>query len=156
MTEALKREAFDIADRWFRVMAEVFDVVEDGPPHAPLWTDTPRDEADRPIWTAAVRVRADVVVTENLKDGPPVDEGGIQSWNRVMYVHPDRFIDSLDWVGHGLETGQEPKSVDEGVVAPTSANDAASNTGFSPLIRAFLLDVDRRASTELSPGTPPA
>jgi predicted nucleic acid-binding protein len=71
MTEALKRESFDIARRWFEVMSSVFKVVEDRPPYAPQWTDSPRDENDRPLWTAAVNAGAQVVVTENLRDGHP-------------------------------------------------------------------------------------
>ena len=52
-------------------MTRIFRVVEDSPPHEALWAPVPSDEDDLPIWTTAVRAGAHVVVTENLKDGPP-------------------------------------------------------------------------------------
>ncbi len=136
LTNAAKRDAFDFVSQWFRRMTDVFHVVEDRPPYAAQWTDTPRDEDDRPVWTAAVNARADVVVTLNLKDGPPLDADGIQSWGRIMYFDPDRLIAILKNVGDFYETGQaldRQSSQDESSTGTTDDIELASD------IRAFLL-----------------
>lgn len=97
LTGADRRAHSDIARRWFIFVTAVFRVVEDAPPYEPLWTETPRDPHDRPIWTAAVRARAHMVVTENLRDGPPPGADGFRSWDNVLYVAPDDFVALLDW-----------------------------------------------------------
>lgn len=92
LSPSLRRETSDIAKRWFRVMSAVFHVVEDRPPHEPLWTESLSDEDDRPIWTAAVRAGVDVVVTLNLRDGPPQDADGLRVWNGLVFMDPETFI----------------------------------------------------------------
>lgn len=84
------------AHEWFDIMSAVFRVMEDAPPHEPLWTETPRDPHDRPIWTSAVRARAHVVVTDNLRDGPPPDERGLRRWGGILYAAPDHVVAALD------------------------------------------------------------
>lgn len=96
LTGALRREASEVAHRWFDYVTTVLRVVEDCPPYEDQWTDSPRDTHDRPIWTAAVRAGAHFVVTENLKDGPPEDSEGYRVWNDIVYVHPDQFLEFLD------------------------------------------------------------
>jgi hypothetical protein len=140
MTDTLKRESFDIARRRFEHMTTVFQVVEDAPPYASQWIYAPSDEHDRPIWTAAVRAKADVVLTENLKDGPPPDNHGVRGWGRITYLHPDEFMGLLDKIGHFYETGQQ-------------ADEETGDPGLSPTVQAFLQQVDTRARTELPPDT---
>ena len=97
LTEAVKRATFNLARRWFNLMTTIFHVVEDRPPHERLWTDTLRDEHDRQIWIVAVRSRAHIVVTDNLRDGPPLDDDGLRIWENTVFVHPDTFIRLLAW-----------------------------------------------------------
>jgi len=149
MTESLKRESFDIARRWLQRMSSVFYVVEDRPPHEPLWTDTPRDEDDRPIWNAAVRAGALVVVTDNLKDGPPDDDDGFQVWNDVMYMHPAEMAETLDRLGQFFETSQQ--SAAERAEPTRSIDDMVHSEALSPTILHFLRMVEWRARTELPP-----
>src|SRR5262249_50731987 len=59
--------------RWFEIMTAVFRVVDDCPPPEETWS-SPRDMWDVPIWSAARRSGAHVIVTANLQDGPPADE----------------------------------------------------------------------------------
>lgn len=147
MTDALKREAFDLARRWFDNMTSVFHVVEDRPPYAPQWPGQLRDEHDRPIWTAAVNARVNVVLTENLKDGPPLDAAGIRSWGRVMYFHPDAFIAFLGELGDFYET---TRTLDAGSSLPPA--DSPAGIELSPEITTFLRIIEAQAREDL-PGT---
>jgi hypothetical protein len=76
--------------RWFTRMTAVFRVAEDCPPHEETWP-SPRDTWDVPIWNAARRSAADVIVTANLRDGPPEDANGRRTFQGVLWCHPDLF-----------------------------------------------------------------
>lgn len=78
------------AKSWFTLMTAVFRIAEDCPPPEDLW-DSPRDEWDVPIWSAAKRCGAHIIVTANLRDGPPEDERGRRSFQGVLWCHPDNF-----------------------------------------------------------------
>jgi hypothetical protein len=95
-TSQWRGEFSDRAKRWFAWVSEVFEVVEDRPPYEPQWTAEPTDPWDQPVWTAAVRSRAVIVVTENLKDGPPPDSRGIRQYRDIRYLHPNFFVDLMD------------------------------------------------------------
>jgi PIN domain len=95
-TNADRRVFSEQAHRWFAYVSRAFQVVEDAPPPAAMWTMPPPDPYDVPIWTAAVRARAHFVVTSNLKDGPPSDSDGVRAHAGIMYVHPDPFLGLLD------------------------------------------------------------
>ncbi|MBX6771302.1 MAG: hypothetical protein IRY83_06225, partial [Chloroflexi bacterium] len=82
--------------KWFQRVTAVFEVVEDRPPAAASWTDSPIDEWDVPIWTAARRGRAHAIVTENLADGPPPDADGVQQHEGIFFVHPAQFLEMLE------------------------------------------------------------
>jgi len=84
------------AKKWFSITSAAFRVVEDCPPHERLWTPEPPDAWDIPLWTAAVRGDADVVVTENLQDGPPPDVHGLRSHAGVLLLDPDAFFQVLE------------------------------------------------------------
>ena len=103
-----KRELSDYAHRWFRYVSAAFYVVEDRPPQESLWTASPPDEDDAPIWTPAVRGQAGFVVTANLEDGPPPDAFGLRQYAGIIYMHPDDFVVWLDIWGDVIETGQPP------------------------------------------------
>ncbi len=88
--------------RWYSHVAVHFHVVEDRPPLEPMWTDTPPDPWDQPIWTAAVRARAlfggalVLVITSNLRDGPPIDQDGLRRFQEIAFVSPDEAIQLIE------------------------------------------------------------
>jgi hypothetical protein len=150
LTNAAKRDAFDFVRLWFRRMTAVFHVVEDRPPYAAQWTETPRDEDDLPIWTAAVNAGADMVVTLNLKDGPPVNDEGLRVWNSTLYLHPENCAVVLKWWGDVFETGQQPILV-RAVAPDAGLGDATGTQELSPDVLAFIRVIERRAAAELPP-----
>jgi hypothetical protein len=97
---------------WFDFMTHAFRVVDDRPPPAPMWTESPRDPWDRPVWTTAVRAKERfsvggiIVITENLSDGPPPNVSGIREHDGVLYLHPERFLAALDEFADYAEAGQ--------------------------------------------------
>ena len=151
ITSMLKREAFDVARRWFLRMTTVFHVVEDRPPYAPQWSESPHDENDRPVWTAAVNGRAHVVLTANLKDGPPVDSDGFRTWGEVIYFHPDEFVEALDRVGHSFETMTPPQFDEDHAPFVDVTATPAEEGQFSPEVLRFLRAIEQRAQDELPP-----
>jgi hypothetical protein len=113
--------------RWYAQVAVHFHVVEDRPPLAPMWTDTPRDPWDQPIWTAAVRTKAlfpgslVLVITSNLRDGPPIDQDGLRRFQDITFISPDEALLLIDAVAQfrladelpnvGEQTGQIPETL---------------------------------------------
>lgn len=83
------------AKRFLREVHPAFSIVDDRPPNELLWADRPRDEWDIPLWNAAVRSRADFVVTDNLADGPPPDSDGVRRHDGIVFVHPNDFLEML-------------------------------------------------------------
>jgi len=74
-----RRRLSEESHRWFHAVSAALQVVEDRPPLEPMWTPNPSDEEDAPIWTAAVRGKAHFVITQNLRDGPPINAAGIRT-----------------------------------------------------------------------------
>lgn len=147
------RACSDRAHRWFTHMTPVFRVVEDAPPPEPLWTDKPADDWDWPVWTAAIRARADFIVTENLRDGPPPDRDGIQRHAGVFFLHPDRFLAVVDWYADLVVGAQLPELAPETPSRPQAATAAASASEdpietLSPSVREFLLKLLSREPQE--------
>jgi hypothetical protein len=130
----IKRHGDDTSDRTWHELSEashnlferlsaVFQVIEDRPPLAPSWPATRIDKWDIPIWTAAVRGNASFVVTDNLKDGPPPDPQGTQSYKGVLFVHPKPLLTFLDQrlsiiAGRGLPSISERTSAEPHELAP--------------------------------------
>jgi hypothetical protein len=80
-----------------------FRVVDDCPPAPATWEKL-ADAWDLPIWTAAKRSEAKFVVTANLADGPPANENGLQVYDGVIYIHPDRLLDFLSVLSLNLDS----------------------------------------------------
>ena len=157
-TDGVRRRFSEEAHRWMDFISPHFHVVEDKPPFALAWADPMPDPYDAPIWTAARRARANVIVTQNLKDGPPRNEHGIQVFADVLYLDPDDLPAFLLWWGdYYASGGLEPFEARWG---PTSDDDpdqtvpgVADQVGLSPAIREFILDVERRrAGVRLTDG----
>src|SRR5207244_2439380 len=109
-----------------------------------LWADAPRDEDDRPLWNAAVRAGANIVFTENLKDGPPVASNGLRVWDNVFYLHPRNIGVVIEWWRHLLETGEYP-AIGDLIAASTERGEAAAGSAdipiaFHDILRALLSD----------------
>lgn len=100
-------------------VAPFMAVVEDRPPFEPSWTTTPADEWDVPIWTAAIRANAHVVVTDNVADGPPADAHGVRQYNHVCYLQPDRCLAFMDWLIDDLGSLPMPNLADEHIADAT-------------------------------------
>jgi hypothetical protein len=83
------------AKRFFQEVHPAFTVVDDRPPNELLWANEARDEWDIPLWNAAVRSRADFVVTENLVDGPPPAADGVRRYDGIVFIHPNEFLEQL-------------------------------------------------------------
>jgi hypothetical protein len=107
------------AKRWFSLMSTVFRVAEDCPPREDAW-DSPADEWDLPVWSAAKRCGAQFVVTVNLKDGPPEDDRGIRIFDGVIWCHPEQFLYFVEWRADAISTGEYPDGAEIDRVTPTS------------------------------------
>jgi hypothetical protein len=140
LTDAVTRRFSEEAHRWMDFVSPHFFVVEDKPPHAPAWIDPLPDPYDAPIWTAARRAEVDVIVTQNLKDGPPENEHGVRVFDGVLYLDPAHLPVFLDWWGDLYLSGELAASSGDAAVA----DNIALPTG----IREFLLDVERRRGIE--------
>lgn len=88
----------------FSQLTLYFRVVDDCPPQADLWKDSPPDEWDSPLWAAAQRSEAQFIVTSNLQDGPPEGADGVQEYAGIFMAHPDVFLTLIDrMVSHYAE-----------------------------------------------------
>jgi hypothetical protein len=148
-TEGVRRRFSEEAHRWMDFIGPHFHVVEDKPPFAPAWVDQMPDPYDAPIWTAARRAQATVIVTQNLKDGPPKYEHGVQVFADVLYLDPADLPAFLMWWGDYYASGGLGSS--ETSWNPTTdgdpdrtASDVASDSALSPAIRELILDLQRR------------
>jgi hypothetical protein len=125
LSEWARRQCSVDLKRWYEQVAVHFHVVEDRPPLEPMWTDVPRDPWDQPVWTAAVRTKAIfpgsvvLVITSNLRDGPPVDQDGLRRFQEITFVSPDEAIQIIEAVaqvesrGSSPGLGQQPSQVPE-------------------------------------------
>lgn len=130
LSEGSKKRVSEAAHRWFEVMTAVFCAVDDRPPLESAWVESLPDAHDAPIWSAAIRAKINVVVTENLKHGPPADEHGLQGYEGVLYMHPARFTELLDMWGDFYETGREREPEAEATAEappPTTSGDVEAS-----------------------------
>ena len=98
----------DDAHAWFARVSPHVQVIDDRPPHEPAWIEPHPDPNDAWIWSVARRVSADVVLTVNLRDGPPLDAEGARHHEGAAYIHPSAFMLLLDVLGGIFETGRVP------------------------------------------------
>lgn len=115
VTDARWQDCSTAAKRFGIHLAAVMQVVDDRPPLETLWTDTPSDQWDIPIWTAAVRANAHVVISENIKDGPPPDGDGVRAFGGICYLEPDTFLAYADWLHDDLGSVLMPRVSAEAV-----------------------------------------
>lgn len=145
---AAKTQCSAAAKRWFARVSAVFRVAEDCPPHPDLWTPTPLDASDIPLWTAAVNGRCRMIVTENLKHGPPRDEDGLQTFRgigmfrpevlmAVVALHGDRFVGAEL---PSLEGG--PPRPDPGGLAGWESDPMNQVQSLPPAVETFLAEVN--------------
>lgn len=104
------------AKQMFSRLTRVFRVIDDCPSHGELWQN-PRDEWDVPIWTAAIRCEAALVVTENLVDGPPANSEGLRKHESVAFIYPENLLALLGNFTDWIEAADLPE------IIPQSADD---------------------------------
>jgi len=110
---------------WFSNVTAVFRVIDDHPPYEQTWSDHPRDIWDIPIWTAAIRAQQSYrgapvfVVTDNLRDGPPKDEHGLQYHRDVGFIHPEQFAQLIDAWADLMYTGEARRRPPQAERQPT-------------------------------------
>jgi hypothetical protein len=93
----------------FSRLTPVFRIVEDCPPLESLWTDSPSDDWDVPIWTAAKRSEASFIITDNLADGPPKNSEGDREYDGITFMHPDDFLSLLSFLSDEIESEGLPE-----------------------------------------------
>jgi hypothetical protein len=101
------------AHRWFARVSAVCEVIEDREPHEPAWSDPIPDPNDAWLWNAARRANADLVVTANLRDAPPIDAQGSRRHERIGYIHPRILMLLLDVWLDIRTTRRIPDDLDE-------------------------------------------
>jgi hypothetical protein len=149
-----KRRLSHAAHTWLRLVAPAFEVIEDRPPLEAAWTTPLPDEYDWPVWTAAVRGRAQFLVTANLRDGPPPDASGTRYWQGITYVHPDEFQILLNIWSDIMETHDERPiwSIAE-YWESRQRQTGTDQTPISPQIERFLAELEDRAHGHGETGT---
>jgi hypothetical protein len=153
LTVSVRRRLLEESHRWMDFVSPHFHVVDDTSPRAPAWSDAPRDPRDAPIWTAARRAQVDVIVTQNLKAGPPPNEAGIRVFEAILYLDPASLPALLDRWGDICQTGPLlPELADETAEAGTWPTTPADDA-LPPAIVEFLFDVVRRRQEELQAST---
>jgi hypothetical protein len=155
LTDSVARRFSEEAHRWMDFVSPHFHVVEDKPPHSPAWADPIPDPYDAPIWTAARRAGAEIIVTQNLKDGPPADDHGVRAFEDVIYLDPNELCEILDLWGDLVESRRVSGATRDETVGDNSAlgplSGSVDSGGLAPAIRDFLLDIERRRGGELPP-----
>jgi hypothetical protein len=138
MTDAAWQRCAEAAKLMFSQLTLYFRVIDDCPPQTALWTDSPPDEWDWPLWTAAERAEAVFIVTDNVQNGPPKGPDGVQEHAGIFIVHPDVFLRLIDWVvSHYVEAAYS------GTEATVTAAAASESAG---LYRSIIAEIHRRAS----------
>jgi len=152
-SESSRRRCSADFKKWHSNVAVHFHVVEDRPPLAEMWTDAPPDPWDAPIWTAAVRAREAfgarrlLVVTDNLKDGPPLNEAGLRDFAGITFMHPSDLTRGIArWVNLNL-TGEQPP-VDESQAESAQEGDFPSGGDLGFIVEEFLRSLGLTADEE--------
>jgi len=71
-------------------MSAYFLVADPKPPLAEGWPNL-SDENDAPIWASATLMRANYVVSNNIRHFPPKDNGR-HVYEGIEYVTPEQFL----------------------------------------------------------------
>ena len=139
--KALWRRYSEEAHAWFSRVNPHIHVVDDREPHEPAWIAPHPDPNDAWLWNTARRVHADIVITVNLKDGPPVDLERLRRHEHVIYVHPDIFAAFLNVWGALLETGEVPDDPDALIRDTAGQRGTREIQAIAVLLRAILAQI---------------
>ncbi|MGE3273324.1 MAG: PIN domain-containing protein [Chloroflexota bacterium] len=161
-SEAARRRCSADFKVWYANVAVNFHVVEDRPPLAEMWTDSPTDPWDAPIWTAAVRAREAfgvqhvLVITDNLRDSPPLNQRGLRTFAGVTFLHPEDLQGVISrWLNLRL-TGNQPPDEELPPSAARRMQDSeeasAPRADILQLVTE-LLEVEESAPSEDAPDT---
>jgi hypothetical protein len=162
-TRQWRSQFSDASKRWYAWVSEVFEVIDDRPPYEAQWSSEPADPWDQPVWTAAVRSNAFIVVTDNLADGPPVGDSGIRKYRHINYVHPEALIRVLDlWADKMWESRLPLIDVDAAAeTIPLPESESTSQHAQSrdlhdinPVLRKALDEILEQAEVRQRPANP--
>jgi hypothetical protein len=120
---------------------------------APLWAAIPRDENDWPVWTAAVRGRAQILLTDNLRDGPPPDDRGIRQWQGITYLPAADFLALVDVWGDIMENGATRATFTLAEYWVQRYGAGADGAPLPPALQALLLQIEQQLREGPAPGT---
>jgi hypothetical protein len=135
------------AHAWFARISPLIRATEDQPPHEPAWAAPLQDPNDAWLWNTARRVDADLVVTMNLKDGPPTDTDGSRIHEGIAYVHPRVFMLLLDVWGEIHTSGEIPDDLHEQVLIAAVPGGAVDVPAVVTLLRAILARIAAEAES---------
>lgn len=127
------------AKAWFTLMTAVFRVAEDAPPLEDAW-ESPRDEWDLPLLSAAKRYGASFIVTENLQDGPPEDHRRLRIFDGILWCHPDLFLNMVNVWSDFVATGSQDLPTRPRQGSPSSGQAAAASGARGTEIPVAFLD----------------
>ena len=159
LTMAVRRQLLEESNRWMDFVRPHFHVIEDKPVHTPAWSEWKPAPPEAPIWVAARQIQVDVIVTRNLRSGPPANEGGAHVFEDVLYLDPVMLAAFLDRWGDICQTGNLiPDLTDETADAARAsvACDGDADEGeatLPPAILEFLVNVARRRAEERAAST---
>ena len=138
----------DEAHSWFARLSPLVQVIEDQPPHEAAWADPHPDPNDAWLWNTARRIRADVVVTMNLKDSPPINTEGVRQHERIVYVHPRVFMTVLEVWNDVVETGEIPDDLVGSIRHAARAESAHHVQSVSDHLRVILARIAEENAAE--------
>jgi hypothetical protein len=130
-------------------------VAEDRPPHEPAWIEPHPDPNDAWLWNAARRAGADFVITQDLRDAPPVNSAGSRLHDRVHYIHPTDFMPLLDLWADLWATADIPADVGTWVrdaMGRVEAPDITSVAASLESVLARMADEAPAEGDEVGPG----
>lgn len=78
------------------ILMGVFRCVDPKPPWDRAWPQM-IDEDDLPIWSTAIHVKAQYIVSENTRDFPPADSNDRHIWEGIEYIVVSEFLNRIGY-----------------------------------------------------------
>jgi len=93
-SNANQRRCAVAANTMMDALLGTFELSDPRQPYPEAWPAL-ADEDDRAVWATAIQAAADVVVSDNTRDFPPLDAEGRHRWEGIEYVTADAFVRRL-------------------------------------------------------------
>lgn len=94
ISTADERRLSGLANAMLLALLPVMEFVSVVPPFAPAWPAA-RDSDDAPIWMAAVRAKAQFVISHNLRDFPPRNAAGLCAHGGIEFITVANFVEGV-------------------------------------------------------------